>query len=48
MRKVKKYIYSRTLKRLLLTDCTANEIMYKTMANLRMFLINAFMLTFIE
>ena len=36
------------LKSLLLTDCTANKILYRTIANLGIFVINAFILTFIK
>ena len=41
-------IYSRTLKRLLLTDCTANKILYRTIAKWGILVINAFILTFIK
>ena len=41
-------VYSRTLKRLLLTDCTPNKILYRTTANLGIFVINAFILTIIK
>ena len=40
-----RHIYSRTIKRLLLTDCTPNKILYRTIANLRIFVINALILT---
>ena len=46
------YLYThgcKKKKRLLLTDCTANKIMYRTIANLGIFVINcAFILTFIK
>ena len=40
------FIYSRTLKRLLLTDCAGTKLRYRTIENLRIFVINAFILTF--